>query len=120
MSGILKKFFNSHRSQVFLITWLVYAGYYLCRKNYSVAMPVFSHDLGANNFDFANALTVYSFFYMIGQFISGYCADKFGAKIVVVSGLLLIVAANIAMGFSANLILFAIFMALNGFGQSTG
>jgi len=85
-----------------------------------VAMPVFVHDLGADNYAFAKVLTVYSLFYMVGQFISGYFADKIGAKIVIAIGLTLIVTANIAMGFSANLGLFVIFMALNGLGQSTG
>lgn len=83
-------------------------------------MPVFAHDLDADNYSFAKALTVYSIFYMIGQFISGYCSDRFGAKIVVVFGIVLIVTANIAMGFSTNLILFSVFMAFNGLGQATG
>lgn len=120
MNKFLQKFINSQRSQVFLITWFVYAGYYLCRKNYSVAMPVFAQDMGASNFDFAKALTVYSIFYMIGQFISGYLSDKIGAKIVVSAGLSLIVIANIAMGFSTSLVSFVFLMALNGLGQSTG
>ncbi len=120
MSNILKKLIHSHRSQVLLIAWFVYAGYYLCRKNYSIAMPVFSKTLGANSFDFAYALTIYSIFYMFGQFISGYFSDKIGAKIVIAIGLTFIVTANIAMGFSTNLGLFAIFMAINGLGQSTG
>ena len=83
-------------------------------------MTVFSHDQGATNLSFATALTVYSLFYMIGQFISGYCSDRFGAKIVVACGILLITGANIAMGFFTNILFFSIFMALNGLGQSTG
>lgn len=106
--------------QIFLITWLGYAGFYFCRKNFSVAMPFFSHDLGISNMQLANIITAYSIMYMIGQFISGFLNDRLGPKIVVGVGLLIAVVANFTLGFFASPVIFLVLMVFNGAGQSTG
>ncbi|NJK96584.1 MAG: MFS transporter [Bacteroidales bacterium] len=110
----------SRKQQIFLFTWLGYAGFYFCRKNFSVAMPLMSNQLGFDNMQLANLITLYSVMYMAGQFVSGFLNDRLGAKAVVGYGLVLSLAANIFMGFFPSLSFMMGCMLLNGAGQSTG
>ena len=103
-----------------MLTWLVYAGFYFCRKNLSVAMPLLERDLGFTNLQLANVVFGYSLLYALGQFASGVLADRLGPRRVVGAGLFLAIVSNIAMGFSASLVMFAFLGCLNGAGQSTG
>lgn len=108
------------QAQVFMATWLAYAGFYFCRKNFSVAMPLLGDDLHMSKYQMANIIAVFSFVYMAGQFINGYLADKLGSKKIVTLGLLLAIGANLLMGFAGGAVLFMGLMIINGYGQSTG
>ena len=96
----MDKTFKKWRLRIFTVTWLGYAGFYFCRKNFSVTMPIIIDEFGYTKNDMAIVLTVYSFAYMIGQFISGYMSDKHGPRIVVSIGLLIAIIANFSMGMS--------------------
>jgi len=100
--------------------WLLYAGYYLCRKNYAVAQPVFMREFGWNEQDVGVIISAYLTTYAIGQFISGPLGDRFGPRIVIALGLGLSVAANAGLGFSTSILTMTAMMAVNGFAQSTG
>lgn len=102
------------------MTWLGYAGFYFCRKNFSVSMPIIIDELGYTKNDIALVLTVYSFAYMVGQFISGYMSDRYGPRIIVSIGLLIALVANFTMGLTGSLMAFVFLMGTNGLGQSTG
>jgi sugar phosphate permease len=106
--------------QVFAVTWITYAGYYLCRKNLSVALPLLHGVSGLRNIDLANIVFGYSLFYAIGQFACGFLADRIGAKRVIGAGLFLVVASNLFMGLRAAPVWLLLFACLNGAGQSTG
>lgn len=108
------------RVRIFATTWLCYAGYYLCRKNLSVLMPMLTEDLGFSRTDLAWMLTGYSLIYMLGQFANGLLSDRFGSRLIVAVGLLISVGSNVAMGFGVALQLFLIMSWTNGYGQSTG
>jgi len=108
------------RYRIFVLTWLAYAGFYFCRRNFSIAMVPLTEDLGFTKMDLANALLLYHLMYAIGQFYSGVLSDRFGPRLVVGIGLFVAVGSNILMGFGTSLIMFAILNALNGSGQSTG
>ena len=108
------------RSRIFLLSWLAYAAYYFCRKNFSVLMPLITEDLSYTKEDFAVVIGAYSLVYMIGQFVSGYLSDRFGPHLVVSSGITLIIMANIFLGFASSIGAFIFLMGLNGLGQSTG
>lgn len=109
------------RYRVFVLTWLVYAGFYLCRKNMSVVMPMLMDDLGYTKAQLAWMISGYSFIYMLGQFANGMLSDRFGPRLIVGVGLLVSVASNVAMGLGASvLILFGLLHMANGYGQSTG
>ena len=112
--------FKSWRMRIFAVTWLGYAGFYLCRKNFSVIMPILTDEYGYTKTDFALVLTGYSLVYMLGQFANGMLSDKFGPRLIVGAGLLISVFSNVVMGFGGALMLFTIMMWVNGYGQSTG
>ena len=108
------------RYRIFAITWLAYAGFYLCRKNISITMPLLSQDKGFTVDNFAMILFFYGLFYALGQFFNGFLSDKFGPRLIVGIGLFLSIFANIFMGFSAALLVFGLWWCINGAGQSTG
>ena len=106
--------------RVFAGTWLAYAGLYLCRKNFSVLMPLLTHDLGFSRDDLANLIFLYSLAYACGQFVNGTLADRFGAKIVVAAGMLLSAVCTLAMAGTSALWMFAVLQVINGLAQSAG
>ncbi len=108
------------RYRIFALSWLAYAGFYLCRKNLSIAMPLLNRDLGFTKDNFAMVLFFYSLFYALGQFYNGFLSDKFGPRLIVGIGLFLSILASVFMGFSAALLLFGLLWCINGIGQSTG
>jgi MFS transporter, OPA family, sugar phosphate sensor protein UhpC len=108
------------RFRIFALTWVAYAGLYLCRKNFSVIMPVLSRDYGTSKEEFAIAITAYSLLYMLGQFLSGFLNDKMGPRLIVSIGIFVSVIANILMGFGGSIAIFVLLMGINGLGQSTG
>ncbi len=116
----MDKVLRHWRFKIFTFTWLGYAGFYFCRKNFSVTMPIIIDELGYTKNDMAIVLTVYSFTYMLGQFISGYMSDKWGPRIIVTIGLSIAVIANFTMGMMGSLMAFVFLMGANGLGQSTG
>ncbi|TKJ36423.1 MAG: hypothetical protein CEE38_11440 [Planctomycetes bacterium B3_Pla] len=120
MAITLTRKHRSWRYRVFALSWLAYAGFYLCRKNFSIAMPLLSRDLGFTKDNFAMLLFCYSFFYAMGQFYNGFLSDKFGPRLIVGIGLFISVLANIFLGFGASLVVFALLLCINGTGQSTG
>jgi sugar phosphate permease len=120
MASTLTSEQRAWRWRIFLLTWLAYAGFYLCRKNFSVAMPLLQRDLGYSEFDFAAIITAYSVLYMLGQFVNGMLSDKLGPRLIVGVGLLVSVACSVAMGFASMLAVFAVAYAVNGYAQSTG
>ena len=111
---------SSKQRQIFLITWISYAGFYLCRKNLSIVLPALHGTLGLGGIELANIVFGYTLFYVIGQFGCGVLSDRFGAKRVVGAGLLLAIGSNLLMSVHAWFLWLLIFSCLNGVAQSTG
>jgi sugar phosphate permease len=120
MAITLTREYRFWRYRIFAVTWLAYAGFYLCRKNISIAMPLLSQDQGFTKDNFATVLFFYGLFYALGQFYNGFLSDKFGPRLIVGIGLFLSILANIFMGFGAALLVFGLWWCINGIGQSTG
>ena len=106
--------------RVFAGTWLAYAGLYLCRKNFSVLMPLLSRDLHFSKDDLAQLIFLYSLSYACGQFAAGSLADALGARPVVAAGMILSAVCTFAMGGTNVLWIFAVLQLANGLGQSAG
>jgi sugar phosphate permease len=112
--------FSGKQRQVFAITWITYAGYYFCRKNLSIVLPVLQGRFGLGTIELAHIVFGYTLLYVIGQFGCGFLSDRIGAKRVVGAGLLLVAGCNALMGGRASFAWLLLFACLNGVGQSTG
>jgi sugar phosphate permease len=108
------------KTRIFVITWLSYAGFYFCRKNFSVLMPLLSRDEGFSSDQLAKALTIYSIFYAVGQLSSGLMSDWLGPRRVVTAGMLLSATATALMGEADSLWELTLLQGINGFAQACG
>lgn len=106
--------------RIFVSTWLAYAGYYFCRKNFSVLMPLLSEEEGIATARLADALFLYSVFYCAGQIVSGLLSDRYGPRRIVTAGMLASAAATAAMGFASSAWEFTVLQGVNGFAQACG
>jgi OPA family sugar phosphate sensor protein UhpC-like MFS transporter len=110
------------RVQIFLITWVAYAAFYFTRKAFSVAKLGIGEDpdFMLEKAVMANLDALYLTAYAVGQFLWGNFSDRFGPRVVVLSGLVISAAAALLMGTYATLPIFASCMLVQGFAQSTG
>lgn len=108
--------------RTFAISWLAYASYYFCRKNFSVLMPYLKSEAGLTSNDLANALFGYSVLYAAGQFLMGSLVDRIGARWVAAAGMLASAAlsASMALPLATTAIALIAIQALNGLAQSSG
>lgn len=109
--------------RTFLLSWLAYFGYYLCRKNFSVLMPYLKSETGMRSTDLANALFAYSVMYSLGQFASGRLVDRLGARGVAFCGMLISALMSSLMAWPAwagVAGMLAVVQGVNGAAQSTG
>jgi OPA family glycerol-3-phosphate transporter-like MFS transporter len=111
------------RMQVFLGIWVGYAGYYLVRKNFTLAMP-YLIEQGYTKSDLGLALSGVSIAYGLSKFIMGSVSDRSNARIFMSLGLMLSAFTLIIMGTvpyatSSVAIMFALLM-LNGWFQGMG
>lgn len=113
------------RVRILGTTWLSYAGFYFCRKNYAIVKSSLQEQLMINNSELAHIFTVYLFAYMLGQFMTGILGRKTTTRILLLGGMLVTLIVNILMGFGtlagpAGYYPFMVLMMINGFAQSTG
>lgn len=116
----MEKEFKIWRWRIFAATWLTYAGLYFARKPFSIVKANLG-DAHAWDTEALGALgAFYLIAYTVGQFIAGAAGQKWGPRLVLLSGIALSIAANAACGITNSYALFAVFVTLNGLGQSTG
>jgi OPA family sugar phosphate sensor protein UhpC-like MFS transporter len=110
------------RWKTFAITWLIYATYYLTRKSFAIAKVAFADDpnVTLTREQFGIVDSCYLIAYMLGQFMWGPLGDRLGPRRILILGMMLGIGAAVACGFSTGFFAFAIFMIIQGLGQSTG
>jgi OPA family sugar phosphate sensor protein UhpC-like MFS transporter len=110
------------RFQIFLITWMAYAGLYLTRKSFAVAKIGIQKDpaLRLSDAQMAWLDGAYLTAYAVGQFLFGMAGDRLGTRIVVAAGMLISVVASFFMGASTLVTAFGAFYLIQGLCQSTG
>jgi len=118
----LRQKYERWRWQIFSITWLAYAGFYLTRKAFSVAKnelkkpEVMGLTLGQMSWiDGANSVA-----YALGQFMFGTLGDRLGTRVIILVGMLASVIASMLMGCSSTVMLMGILFAIQGLCQSSG
>jgi len=114
--------YDRWRWQIFAITWLAYAGFYLTRKCFAVAKIEMGKptSLGLTDLQMSWVDGAFLTAYAIGQFVWGPCGDRFGPRKVVAFGMLGSVIAAAAMGSVSLAIPLVIFSCLQGLCQATG
>jgi OPA family glycerol-3-phosphate transporter-like MFS transporter len=110
------------RWQIFAITWLAYAGFYLTRKSFSVAKIELGEESGLGLsmvqmgwIEGAN-LTAYAY----GQFLCGVWGDRYGTRKIVLTGMFGSVVTAAAMGASSTASYLALWFGVQGLCQSAG
>jgi len=106
--------------QIFALTWLSYASYYLTRKNFSVVKARLHEDLGVSVGALGGIDTAYLAAYALGQFVNGMLGDRFGARRVISFGMLASAGVALLFGLSSHVVLFGVAFGVNGLFQSTG
>jgi len=110
------------RWQIFSITWLAYAGFYLTRKAFSVAKNELRKPevMGLSVGDMSRIDGANSVAYAVGQFLLCTLGEKVGTRVIVLVGALASVMTAIAMGCSNTVLWMGVLFAIQGFCQSSG
>ncbi len=99
-------------SRLYSGAWLLYAGYYICRKDLgSVAGSAASH--------LAAELACFGVAYAIAQFVGGELADRFSARHVALAGAALSVLCTASLAIASPQMILLLQFG-NGFGQGFG
>jgi sugar phosphate permease len=113
--------FAFHRNATFASLFVGYAGYYLCRQNFSAAIPVLK-DLGVSRDALGLVASIGTAAYAVGKVTMGSVADWKGGRFAFFVGLVGAVVASLLIGASAHvsILLLASLWAVNNFFQSMG
>ncbi|MGL4985075.1 MAG: glycerol-3-phosphate transporter [Plesiomonas sp.] len=111
------------RWQIFAGIFFGYAGYYLVRKNFSLAMP-YLVEQGFSRGDLGFAMSGVAIAYGLSKFLMGAVSDRSNPRVFLTAGLLMSAAIFLFMGFvpwatSSITIMFAL-LFLNGWVQGMG
>lgn len=111
------------RSQVFWGIFIGYAGYYLVRKNFSIAMPALEQ-MGYNKADLGWALSAVSTAYGISKFVMGTVSDRSNARVFITFGLVLSALVMAFMGLfswaTSSILIMSCLLFVNGWVQGMG
>jgi sugar phosphate permease len=101
--------------------WTAYAGYYLCRLNFSVAQPEILKEFPAWTATKIGMIpSTYAFFYAAGQLINGVLCQKFGARIMMTVAMGIAAITNVLFAFASSFEMMLGLWAINGYAQSAG
>jgi sugar phosphate permease len=108
------------RRRVFASTWLCYVGYYFCRKPFYIVKANLGDELSLGATELGFLGTAYLLAYSAGQFIAGTLGNRSGPRILLLTGMLVSIGANLGFGFADSFGTFAAFIVVNGLAQATG
>ena len=75
------------RVKILTTTWLSYAGFYFCRKDFSIAKSSLMSSMEIGRSDVAHIFTAYLAAYMIGQYLTGILGRRYAMRILLLSGM---------------------------------
>ena len=113
------------RVKILTTTWLSYAAFYFCRKNFAIAKSSLMSSMEIGRSDVAHIFTAYLAAYMVGQYLTGFVGRKVAMRVLLLCGMGITLLCNVAFGFTALMgpagyWPFLLLMVVNGFAQSTG
>ncbi len=104
---------HTWRARVFSAAWILYAGYYICRKDMGVAQ-------GTHISSLAVTLACFGAMYAVGQLVGGNLADNIGARRTALAGASISVLCTLALVVCNQPTLILLLQLGNGFGQGFG
>ncbi|WP_420421902.1 MFS transporter family glucose-6-phosphate receptor UhpC [Simkania sp.] len=116
----IKKNYRYWRLRVFYSMYIGYALFYFTRKSFVFAMPALIADLGFDKGQLGILCSLLSISYGVSKFLSGVISDKANLRYFMGFGLIMTGVFNLFVGFSSSLILFGLFLGLNGLFQGWG
>jgi OPA family glycerol-3-phosphate transporter-like MFS transporter/OPA family sugar phosphate sensor protein UhpC-like MFS transporter len=99
---------------------VVYAFFYLTRKNLSMAMPGMLEEKVISTYAVGTMLSLHGILYGLSRFVNGFWADRLNGRIFMAIGLALSAIMNFCFGCSSISLLFAVFWVINGWTQGMG
>lgn len=115
-----EKMFRKAQFDFILCSAIVYAFFYLTRKNLSMAMPGMLEEKVISTYAVGTMLSLHGILYGLSRFVNGFWADRLNGRIFMTVGLALSALMNFCFGCSSVSLLFAIFWVLNGWTQGMG
>jgi MFS transporter, OPA family, glycerol-3-phosphate transporter len=111
------------RLQIFLGIFFGYAGYYLIRKNFSLAVP-YLVEQGFSRGDLGFAMSAVAIAYGFSKFLMGVVSDRSNPRVFVAAGLILSASIFLFMGFSpwatSSVPIMFVLLFMNGWFQGMG
>jgi OPA family glycerol-3-phosphate transporter-like MFS transporter len=118
------KDYKQLRWQVFIGIFVGYAGYYLVRKNFSLAMPFLIEEQGFSKGELGIALSAVSIAYGLSKFLMGSVSDRSNPRFFLMTGLLISAGVMFICGFTSwatqSIGSIFILLFLNGWAQGMG
>ncbi|MBU0639984.1 MAG: MFS transporter [Planctomycetes bacterium] len=117
---------RARRGQNWFMLGLMYASYYMCRYNISIAAPRIVDQFGFTNAQFGAINTARHLCYAFGQFFNGLLTDRLGGKQAMALGAVLTIGLNVAFGMASFagagsvLLMFIIIRGSDGYAQAFG
>ncbi|MCB9678953.1 MAG: MFS transporter [Alphaproteobacteria bacterium] len=105
---------------MFFATGLSYAGFYFCRKPFYIAKSTLEEVYHWDAATLGWIGTGYLVAYACGQFLAGWSGNRWGPRVLLLTGMGVSIACNVAFGLSNSWQTFAAFMVVNGLAQATG
>ena len=123
LSEEVDKTYNRLRWQVFIGVFVGYAGYYLIRKNFALAIPDLIKE-GFTKTELGFALSFLAISYGVSKFIMGNVSDRSNVRFFMPLGLLLSAITMILMGVlpiaTSSILIMSVLLFLNGWFQGMG
>ncbi|MDO6559587.1 glycerol-3-phosphate transporter [Paraglaciecola chathamensis] len=120
----IDKEYKALRWQVFIGIFVGYAGYYLVRKNFSLAMPFLIEEQGFTKGQLGIALSAVSIAYGLSKFLMGSVSDRSNPRYFLMTGLLISSGVMFLFGFAdwatQSVASIFILLFLNGWAQGMG
>ncbi|WP_019614818.1 glycerol-3-phosphate transporter [Psychromonas ossibalaenae] len=122
--GQVDPIYKRLRWQLFLSIFVGYAGYYLVRKNFSLAMPFLIEEYGYSRGDLGVALAAVSIAYGLSKFLMGNVSDRSNPRYFLAAGLLMSALVMLCFGLmpwaTGSITAMFILLFLNGWFQGMG
>ena len=115
-----EKSFRIAQNKFIVYSAIVYAFFYLTRKNLSMAMPGMMEEGVISTYAVGTMLSLHGILYGLSRFVNGFWADRLNGRIFMTIGLALSAVMNFCFGCTTLSVLFAVFWIVNGWTQGMG